>query len=159
MDLRHKERILRVFRHHPTPFLYRMFALFFVVGPAFFLLYIARGLMSDMVFFLVNVLVIMIILFAFIYVFLVYWLDKLVVTNQRIIFVYWKYLTLRKEYEARLDDIQDIVTSEKGLLAYFYIFDYGTFKLSTASAKITITFHNAPDPEGIRNFVYSLKPQ
>ena len=90
---------------------------------------------------------------------LIYWLDRLVVTDQRIVHIDWQYLTVRNESEAELNDIQDIKTGEKGFLSYFYVFDYGFFALSTASAKVIITFLDAPDPEGIRKFIYHVKPQ
>ncbi len=94
-----------------------------------------------------------------IFVALDYWLDKLVVTNQRIILINWQTLLARNESEAFLHDIQDIQTKEKGFLANFKIFDYGLFKLETASSQVTIMFDNAPDPEGIRRFVYHLRSQ
>ena len=87
-----------------------------------------------------------------------YWLDRLVVTNHRVIYVDWKYFTVRNEYGADLGDIQDIVTKEKGFLSHFKMFDYGEFRLETASNRSIIVFVNAPDPEGLRQFVYKLKP-
>jgi hypothetical protein len=98
-------------------------------------------------------------LFALIivYVALIYWLDKLIITNHRIIYIDWKYLTVRDESEALLNDIQDIQTEEKGILSTFAIFDYGLLRLDTASSYITIEFFQAPDPEGIRKFIYHVK--
>ena len=93
------------------------------------------------------------------YVSLVYWLDKLVITNERIIYIDWIFLTLRKESEAFLDDIEDIQTQEKGFISKFRIFDYGRFKLETAASSVCIDFIEAPNPEGIRKFVYHIKQQ
>lgn len=56
-----------------------------------------------------------------------------------------------------LNDIQDIKTSEKGLISYIPFLDYGTFALETASAKTTILFEQAPDPEGIRQYIYHVR--
>lgn len=88
----------------------------------------------------------------------VYWMDRLIITNQRVIYVNWKFLTIRDEDETELNDIQDIHTKEKGLLSALNIFDYGTFKLQTASHITAITFLDAPDPEGIRHYIYHIKP-
>lgn len=90
---------------------------------------------------------------------LVYWLDRLVITDQRIVHVEWRNLAVRDEAEVRLRDIQDILTQEKGLLSYFKIFDYGTIRMDTASAYVALQFKNAPDPEGIRRFIYHVRNQ
>ena len=55
-----------------------------------------------------------------------------------------------------MHDIQDIETRETGVLSFLPFFDYGSFTLQTASAHTTIDFDNAPDPEGIKHFIYHL---
>ena len=85
-------------------------------------------------------------------------MDRLIITDKRVIYVNWKFLTIRDEDETELADIQDIHTKEKGLLSMVKIFDYGLFKLQTASHITAITFDNAPDPEGIRHYIYHIKP-
>ncbi len=92
-----------------------------------------------------------------IYVSLIYWLDKVIITNVRIIHIDWKYLTIRDESEAFLSDIQDVQTEEKGILAKFWIFDYGLIRLDTPSSYVTIEFKDAPDPENIRKYIFSMK--
>lgn len=112
-----------------------------------------------MYFLIAHVVIVAIFAFIVFYKSMVYWLDKLIVTNQRVIYVNWTSLLNRDESEALLDDIQDIQTKEKGVISYFRIFDYGTFTLETASAKTTLSFDLAPDPEGIRQFIYHIRPQ
>lgn len=87
------------------------------------------------------------------YLALIYWLDKLIITNKRAIHVDWILLSKRTEGEALLYDIQDIHTQEKGLFSALYLFDYGVIRLETASSKTTIIFIQAPDPEGIKTFM------
>lgn len=94
-----------------------------------------------------------------IYIALIYWLDKLVITNLRVVHIDWKYLTVRDEIEAMLDDIQDISTAEKGILSYFRVFDYGDIQIATASSRVVLKFGWAPDPEGIRRFIYHVRKQ
>ena len=89
---------------------------------------------------------------------LVYWMDRMIITNQRVVYINWKHITVRDEDETELNDIQDIHTKERGLLAAIDAFDYGVFKLQTASHTTAITFDDAPDPEGIRQYIYSIKP-
>lgn len=86
-----------------------------------------------------------------------YYFDRLVITNRRIVHVDWKSAVKREEYEAEITDIQDITTEEAGIFAFLSIFDYGTFKLETASTKTSIIFTEAPDPEGIKHFIYHMQ--
>ncbi len=156
MDLREGEQILKVYHHHPTPFIWRMIKLIVAAMPFFILLYWFKG-MDFKFYWIIAFLIILFFVFAVTYVSLIYWLDKLIVTTQRIVYIDWKYLTSRNEAEAFLNDIQDIQTKEKGIISTFRFFDFGQFRLDTASSHVTILFDDAPDPEGIRQFVYHVK--
>ncbi len=127
--------------------------------PLFMVLFVLKYLFSGMWYFIIYVLLIIIFALVVSYMSLMYWLDRLVVTNLRIVHVDWKHLTSRNESEAMLSDIQDIQTEEKGFLSYFKFFDYGTIRMDTASSYTTIEFKNAPDPEGIRRFIYQVRSQ
>ncbi|NQV77004.1 MAG: PH domain-containing protein [Lutibacter sp.] len=157
MDLREGERLLRVYRHHFTPYLSRLFQVLIGAFPFFFLVFIFRGSISEYAYVLSHMIVFFIFAMVTVYVTLVYWLDKLIITNKRIIFINWKYLTVRDESEALLEDIQDIHTHENGFLSNFNFLDYGSLKIDTASSRITILFENAPNPEGIRTYIYNVK--
>jgi len=157
MHLREGERIIEVFHHHPTPFVYQIIKALVGASPFFFLLYIFQGAMSSKVFWILNFAVFTLFAIVILYLSLIYWLDKLIITNQRIVHVDWKYLTIRQEAEALLSDIQDVQSEEKGVLSHFKAFDYGFFRLDTASSHVTIEFFGAPNPEGIRQLIYHIK--
>ena len=159
MQLIDDEVILRIFHHHITPFLYWLFKVIIVYVVIFLLVYLFQDVFSSGVF--VGLHLLLIISFAIImfYKSVVYWLDKLYVTNRRVIYVNWISIFTRKESEAMLSDIQDIQTREQGMISYFKFFDYGTFTLETAATKITMTFEQASDPEGIRQYIYHIRPQ
>ncbi|MBD3330605.1 hypothetical protein GF354_03690 [Candidatus Peregrinibacteria bacterium] len=159
MQLREGERVLKVFHHHPSPFIWKVLRIIVAFFPFFFLIFLFQNSLEVKYYLAVHAMVFIIFTVAILYQSLVYWLDKLVITNQRIVYINWKYLTVRDESEALLNDIQDIQTHEKGLIAYFWLFDYGTFALETASSHLTIKFKNAPDPEGIRQYVYHIRKQ
>lgn len=158
MELREGEKVLKIYHHHPTPFLKISGKIIIGILPFFFLLYLFGSTMSTKAYIIAHFVIIVIFLLILIYQALVYWLDRLIITTQRIIHIDWKYLTKRDEYEAELNDIQDISTKEKGVLSVFWMLDYGLFRLQTASHTSIIEFFNAPDPEGIRQFVYSIRP-
>jgi len=158
MELRAEEQIMKIYHHHPTPFVKNLFKIILGAFPFFLLLYLFSPTMSTKAYLWAHVIIIAIFTLILIYQSLIYWLDRLVITNQRIVHIDWKYLTVRDEHETELHDIQDISTKERGVLATFKVFDYGTFTVQTASRTSIIEFENAPDPEGIRQYVYTIKP-
>ncbi len=153
MKLQSKERIIKVFHHHPFPFLVQVVKTIAASFPFFFLLYLISPALSYNIVVIANIIIIAVFSLVIIYLALIYWLDKLVITNKRAIHIDWLVLSKRIEGEALLYDIQDIHTQESGLLSAFYLFDYGLLRLETASSKTTITFTEAPDPEGIKAFM------
>lgn len=159
MNLREEERVLKVYHHHPTPFVLDVFKVIVGAFPFFLMLYFFQTTMSTRNYVLANLGIFLVFSLVIVYVSLIYWLDKLVITDQRIVHIDWKYLTVRSEAEALLKDIQDIQTDEKGFLSYFSVFDYGFLRLDTPSSYVTIEFYDAPDPEAIRKFIFHVKMQ
>ena len=158
MQLREGEQVLKVFHHHPTPFVFALGKIILGIFPFFLFLYLFESTMDPKIYFWCHVFVIGVFVIILKHHAFVYWMDRLIITDKRVIYVNWKFLTIRDEDETELADIQDIHTKEKGLLAAVKIFDYGLFKLQTASHITAITFDNAPDPEGIRHYIYHIKP-
>lgn len=150
---------MKVFHHHPTPFVLLMTKTVVAFLPFYILLIFLSGTLSTSGKVIGHLVILGLFILVVTYQTIVYWLDRLVVTNERIINIDWKYLTIRNESEALIKDIQDIKTKENGILAHFKAFDYGWLKLETASSLVSIEFHNAPDPEGIRKFIYHVKAQ
>jgi hypothetical protein len=159
MQLREGEQIVKVFHHHPTPFVFDVLKVILGSFPFFLLLFLFTPILSLKWAVILYLMVFALFTLVLIYVALIYWLDKLIITNQRIIHIDWKYLTVRDESEAFLKDIQDVQTEEKGILSRFWVFDYGLLRLDTPSSYVTIEFLDAPDPENIRKHIFSLKQQ
>lgn len=157
MDFREGERALKVFYHHPTPFIFWAFEIIIAFLICFIPLFLSQNLIPLSVFIVLNLILFSFFILIIFYKSVIYWFDKLIVTNQRIIHINWINFLTRRESEASLDDIQDIKTTEKGLISYFRFLDYGTFALMTSSAKTTILFEQAPDPEGIRQYIYHVR--
>ncbi len=159
MQIREGEQVLKIFYPHYTPFVFYMLKVLLGILPLFLFLYFLSFFISTKWYVIGNLLLVLLFIIVVLYKSLVYWLDRLVITNQRIVHVEWRNLAVRDEAEIRLQDIQDILTQEKGLLSYFKIFDYGTIRMDTASAYVALQFKNAPDPEGIRRFIYHVRNQ
>lgn len=157
MQLREGEVIKRVYHHHPTPFVFQVIKAILATLPFFLIVFWFQEAMTTTQYFLANFVIFLIFAALMTYLSLIYWLDKLVITNLRVVHIDWKYLTVRDEQEALLNDIQDIKTHEMGLLSFFRFLDYGRIKIDTASSHVTLEFIDAPDPEGIRRYIYHIR--
>ncbi len=153
MQLQPKEQLIKIFYHHPFPFIVQIVKVVSASLPFFFMLYLISSALSYNAIIIANLIIIAIFSLVILYVSLIYWLDKLIITDKRVIHVDWILVSKRVESEALLYDIQDITTQEKGLLSAIPLFDYGIIRMETASSKTTVKFTEAPDPEGIKAFV------
>jgi hypothetical protein len=157
MLLQSDENKIKTFLHHPFPFFVKAVKIAFVSFPFFFVASFFQGILtSTQIFFLYSGIGLIFLLIIF-NEGLLYFFDRIVVTNKRIVHVDWISLFKRVESEADLKDIQDIKTSEFGIFSAIPLFDYGSFEVETASSKVSIIFKNATDPEGIKHFVYHLQ--
>lgn len=159
MELREGENILRVYHHHPTPFIWMVIKAAISFSPFYLFIYLFQDSMSAKWAIIINVIFFVAFTLVILYLTFIYWLDKLIVTNQRIVFKDYKFLTLSEESQTFIRDIQDIISREKGILSYFRIFDYGTIRMETSSSTSIVIFDNAPDPEGIRQYIFQLRKQ
>lgn len=157
MKLRPGEKVLRTYYHHFLPFLYRIFYLVLSFLPIFVLMFLFAQAVSWKTAIIGYTIVFVLFALASLYLTFVYWLDRLVVTNHRVIFIDWKLLTAKSETESDLIDIQDIRSNSTGILSFFSFLDYGEFEIETASYNQTINFTEAPNPDGIKEFIHSLQ--
>lgn len=157
MKFKEDENKIKTFFHHPLPYFFRAVQIAFVSFPFFFVATFFQGVLDQVQMFFVYTGIAAVFALIIAYDGLLYFLDRIVVTNKRIIHVDWKSLVDRNETEADLNDIQDISTKEYGILSSLPIFDYGTFHVETAASKAAIIFNNATDPEGIKHFIYHLQ--
>jgi len=159
MKLREGEHILKTYKHHPTPFVFQILKALVLMVPFYFIVSLFSEDLS--IGWIIGVHIIMIVFFSLIllYITLIYWMDKLTITNQRIVYKDYKYLTVSEEAETFLEDIQDITTKENGILSYLWIFDYGLINIETPASDVTIVFENAPDPENIRQLIFHTRKQ
>ncbi|MBI2638660.1 hypothetical protein HYW83_03660 [Candidatus Peregrinibacteria bacterium] len=153
MHLRHGEEILRTHKRHRTPFILQFVKLLIVSAILYGLMFfIGKAVEGDWIFWGYAVvsffLGIAITLVAFDYL-----LDRLVITNKRVVWINWKSPVKREEHEAELLDIQDIKTHEKGILSKLRLFDYGLLEIETAGSKTCIIFTECPDPENVKTFI------
>jgi hypothetical protein len=157
MKLNNEEAILKNLHHHWMTFVGRALKYVFVIPPFYLVAFIFSGLLGKVstawLYFGIAIFFALFMAYDLFF----YYMDKLIITTRRVIHVDWKGVFRMTESEVDIEDIQDIVIREHGFIAYFSWFDYGDFLVETASTKATINFESAPDPKGIKNFIYHLE--
>jgi hypothetical protein len=162
IQLEAEEKVLLTIRKHKfILFLQSSFIPFFVVGlPVVYALLYKAGytaiLGNDAIY-----------LFAFLYsgvlllswiVFFIFWtdyyLDILLVTNKRILDIEQKGFFNRELAIVRLEKVQDITVSVKGVLATFL--DFGSLHIQTAAESREFIINDVPNPNKIRKIIYGL---
>lgn len=86
--------------------------------------------------------------------FLIYYLDMLIITSDRLVMVSQGNLFARKVSELDLFRIQDCTSDVKGF--WRTIFDFGNLEIQTAGEKENFVFENLPQPHEIRRQLLQL---
>lgn len=156
MKLQSHEKIVKVYHHDLFCFIVRGVKVWSASLPFLLLTYIFSTIMPGWM--TASVISGIFVLFALVYAydFSMYYLDTLVITNQRIVHLDWISPFKYQETQATLNDIQNIESKENGFLSKIRLFDFGEFLVETASTRTVISFSEAPDPEGIKFFVTNL---
>lgn len=156
MKLQPHEKIIKVYHHDLFCFIVRGVKVWSASLPFFMLTYIFSTVMPGWM--TASVVAGILVLFALVYAydFAMFYLDTLVITNQRIVHLDWISPFKYQETQAMLNDIQNIESKENGFLSKIRLFDFGEFLVETASTRTVISFSEAPDPEGIKFFVTNL---
>lgn len=156
MKLQPGEQIIKVYHHHPFFFVTRGIKIWLACIPFLFVTFIFSQFLDLFTQAYIYIGIVAVFALIHFYDFMIFYLDTLVVTNRRMVHLDWLNLFKYVETQAMLDDIQNIETQEMGFISKFNFFDFGTFILETASTRTTIHFTEAPDPEGIKFFLYNL---
>lgn len=157
MQLRSGEKILKVYHRHIFPTIVQIIKIVIGSLPFFVIIYFSRNSLSVGGLSIAFGVIIAIFGILILHVFIDDRLDRLIVTDQRVIFIDWKMIIFKIENELDIKDIQEITFSSRGVLSFFRIFDYGRCTIETASYDVSITFEDAPHPSQIRDFIISLK--
>ncbi len=159
MHLSPDERILKVYHHHYFPYAILLAKTIGASIPFYFVLFLFADAIDGNALLLLNAAIVLLFLLVVAYITFVYWMDRLIITNKRVVYIDWKFITIRTESEAKLNDIQDVRTVERGVLSSIPFLDYGIVTIRTASDKTLIEFPEAPNPEAIRHVIYQIQKQ
>jgi uncharacterized membrane protein YdbT with pleckstrin-like domain len=106
---------------------------------------------------LINILVQIYILFLVTSLFIIwvlYYLNMYIVTNERIVDVDQKGLFSHHVSELNMEKIEDVTSETNGILGH--IFDYGTVYIQTAGTRERFEFLHVPNPGRITKLVLEL---
>ncbi|MBD3311709.1 MAG: PH domain-containing protein, partial [Candidatus Magasanikbacteria bacterium] len=156
------EKVVFTLRRHPITFIpiLSLFLLLMAVPVALYFLIISMypNLVDGQVFYPLAVLlasVYYLSIYLFFYaMFVDYYLDLWIVTNDRIIDIEQNGLFSRTISELDLFRIQDVTTEVHGFFST--LFRYGDLHVKTASANINIVFRNIPNPNKIREALIEM---
>ncbi len=84
-----------------------------------------------------------------------YYLDAWIVTNERIINIEQRGFFTRKISELKLTKVQDVTSEIIGLIPT--IFNYGNIYVQTAGEKERFAFFQIPDPNYVKNVIVDLQ--
>ncbi len=157
MHLRGHEVIQKVYRRHYFPFLLTVVKILAASFPFYFLLFAAEDSVTQGFFYGMFGAITFLFILVFWYASFVYWADKLIVTNFRVIYIDWKLINVSEEMEAEIEVIQDIHIIGKGIFSFIPFLDYGTLAIATSSSKVSVHFNHAPNPNEIKRFIFSFK--
>jgi uncharacterized membrane protein YdbT with pleckstrin-like domain len=90
----------------------------------------------------------------FFFMFIDYYLDVWIITNERIINIEQEGFFFRMISEERLFRIQDVTSEVKGVVPT--MFGYGDVYIQTAGEKSRFNFEQVPNPDGIRDIIIRL---
>jgi hypothetical protein len=137
------------------PFLALIFILFFAY--LFFYLFLGPHLLAPIEMEFVHLATSLFILFLWSFIFVVfidYYLDVWIVTNERIVNIEQKGLFRREISELRLENVQDLTTDIGGMVKTF--FDFGDLYVQTAGKRERFLFKSIPHPERVRDIILVL---
>lgn len=88
---------------------------------------------------------------------ILYYLNYQIITNERIVDVNQKNLLYHTTSELHLGRIQDVTSEIKGAMGNF--FDYGTVYVQTAGEMERFEFDRVPNPNGVAKLILDLYEQ
>lgn len=157
MVLRKSEKLIKIFRHHPLPFVLHIFILFLLLAPFYILLTVLVGSINHLTLIILKSSLVALTMLLVIYHSFIFWLDKIIITNQRVINIDWKSLFHQETNDIELHDIQSIAIKSHGLLEKLYFFNFGDIAIQSGSNFSVIMFHESHNPDAIEELINHLK--
>lgn len=150
--LKEGEEAIRIVRRYPISFGFKIIFALILVALPFFLMTLLFG-WGDWGLLIFGFLI----LIAFIYalrIFIVWYFNLFIITNQRVIDVYQKGFFDRTVSSAAYNRIKDVAYRNKGLMQM--MFHYGTVIIEITGVKVRLEVRNIKNPQEIQEIISSL---
>ncbi len=155
---RESETVLRVVHRHWFDIATHFFVIILFVAMLFGSLSLTPFLYPDMlgteafrfVLFIQNSLILLVWLYAFL-VWIDYFFDVWIITNERVINIEQKGLFVRAVSELKFSRIQDVTSEVSGMIPT--ILNFGDVKVQTASEEDYFLFRRIPDPYHVKDVI------
>lgn len=156
------EKVVRVVRRHPITFVKTILFFILLLAVPLALRWLGQqlfpNLLIDPIFYPLSILatgIYLLSVIVFFYAFFIdFYLDELIITNDRLLDMEQNGLLARTIAEADLYLIQDITSEMKGLFSS--IFRYGRVAIQTAGSIPKFIVIDVPDPHGLRQLLLDL---
>lgn len=159
-----QEKIILLLRRHFLVLLGSLIPAFFLAGAIFlgyrfiprYISILAEEPYHDFFLLGMNVFSLYVIGFAFL-LWMDWYLDAWILTNERIIDIKQTGLFGRDVSEFKLDRIQDVTVHAKGVFPT--IFNYGDVRIQTAGEKVDFIFEQVPSPYKVKDTILKVAHQ
>jgi hypothetical protein len=149
--LKTDEEIIKTYRRHFIPIFFQISTIVLAIFPFVVLLFIVKGFIPFKIKLIVIILLFLIVILSVIYTFCIYWSNKLIITNERLLHVEWFSLTRKKIHDIELQNIQLIDIEDSGIINKLFPFlDYGNIEVLGSSDIDHIIFNQASNPAKIK---------
>lgn len=153
------EIIIKIIRRHWFNILEQYFiiiGIIFLMVISFWLLpmFLAQNSDLPIFFFVESFLAIVIWIYAFI-IWIDFYFDVWIITNERIVNIEQKALFTRTISELKFDKIQDTSVEIKGLIPT--VLNFGDVHVQTAGNTERFLFHKVPDPQKIKGLIMNMQ--
>ncbi len=153
-----EEKLVIFLRRHWINLFLQIWPLLFfliLIGGVYFFLFNFGSLGDGEILLSFGAAVVSLFLWAFLFfIFIDYYLDVWVITNERIINIEQKGLFKREVSELRLEKVQDLTTEIGGIIST--LFDFGDLYVQTAGKRERFLFKSIPHPERIKDVILVL---
>jgi hypothetical protein len=152
------EQVIRIIRRHWFNILIQFFvvivATLAIFGSWMFILFLYPEILKNIGSQTISFIETTALLFVWFYAFLIwinYYFDVWIITNERIVNIEQKGLFLREASDLEFSKIQDVTTEVIGLIPT--VLNYGDVYVQTAGEVERFKFRQVPDPYGIKSLI------
>ena len=155
----HGEKIIKIIRRHWFNIAQQYFivvgmVLLILVSLEIIPIYLIDQENATVFFFVQSFLAVILWLYSFI-IWIDFYFDVWIITNQRIVNIEQKALFMRTVSELKFEKIQDVATDIKGLIPT--VLNFGDVYAQTAANTERFLFHKVPDPQKIKGLIMNMQ--